>query len=156
MEGLGSEPPPRGMPVPLAAPALRIRGLHHATLISADLERTTGFYRDLLGFTLVREGVNEDDPGTRHFWFSSDPVDPSALQLSFLEYPQMQPAAQGTGGVHHLALRVGSPAEVESWRDYLQSRQVPTTPVHDRGGMASVYLRDPDGHILEIVADGAA
>lgn len=138
----------------MAAPALRVIGLHHVTLICADLDRTTAFYRDLLGFALVGEGVNEDDPGTRHFWFSSDPASPSALQLSFLEYPQMDAGTQGTGAVHHLALRVGSPAEVESWREYLQSRQVPTTPVHERGGMASVYLRDPDGHILEIVADG--
>ena len=154
MEGLAGDPPPRGAPVPLAAPSLRITGLHHLTLISSDLERTTGFYRDLLGFTLVRETVNEDDPGTRHFWFAAEPQDPDGLRLSFLEYPQMQEAAQGTGSVHHIALRVGSPAEVGAWRDYLQSREIPTTPVHERGGLVSVYLRDPDGHILEIVADG--
>ena len=153
MEGLGHEPPPEGAPVAMAAPALKILGLHHATLISSDLDRTAGFYRDILGFALVREGVNEDDPGTRHFWFAADPGNPEGLQLSFLEYPQMQEASQGTGSVHHLALKVGSPAEVESWRDYLQSREIPTTPVHRRGGLSSVYLRDPDGHILEIVAD---
>ena len=144
-----------GAPVPLAAPSLKVLGLHHATLISADLERTAAFYRDLLGFTLEREAVNEDDPGTRHFWFAADPADPSGLRLTFLEYPQMAPATQGTGSVHHLALRVGSAAEVAAWRDYLQSREVPTTPVHERGGLTSVYLRDPDGHILEIVADAA-
>ena len=152
MEGLSHEPPPQGPPVPLAAPALRILGLHHLTLISSDLERTSGFYRDLLGFTLEREGVNDDDPGTRHFWFAADPADPGSLRISFLEYPQMEPAAQGTGAVHHIALRVGSPGDVASWRDYLQSREIPTTPLHERGGLTSVYLRDPDGHILEIVA----
>jgi catechol 2,3-dioxygenase-like lactoylglutathione lyase family enzyme len=155
MESLSQEPPPQGSPVPLAAPALRVLGLHHATLISSDLEQTTAFYRDLLGFTLVRETVNEDDPGTRHFWFAADPADPSGLRLSFLEYPQMEPGSQGTGAVHHLALRVGSAAEVGAWRDYLQSRGIPTTPVHERGELTSVYLRDPDGHILEIVAEAA-
>lgn len=155
MESLSQEPPPQGAPVPLAAPSLKVLGLHHATLISSDLARTASFYRDLLGFTLIREAVNEDDPGTRHFWFAADPADPAGLQLSFLEYPQMEPAAQGIGAVHHLALRVGSPAEVAAWRDYLQSREVPTTPLHERGGLTSVYLRDPDGHILEIVADAA-
>ena len=153
MESLSREPPPQGAPVPLAAPSLKVLGLHHATLISSDLDRTAAFYRDLLGFTLVREAVNEDDPGTRHFWFAADPADPSGLQLSFLEYPQLGPAAQGTGSVHHLALRVGSAGEVGAWRDYLQSREIPTTPLHERGGLVSVYLRDPDGHILEIVAD---
>ena len=46
--------------------------------------------------------------------------------------------------------RSRSAEEVAAWRDYLRSRDVPTTEVFDRGGLASVYLRDPDGHILEI------
>ncbi len=35
------------LPAAPAAPRMRITGLHHATLISADLQRTTAFYRDL-------------------------------------------------------------------------------------------------------------
>ena len=136
---------------------MRISGIHHATLICSDLDRTTAFYRDVLGLALVSEGVNADDPATRHFWFSSDPqasgAEP-ALRLTFLEYPQMAKATQGVGGVHHLALAVGSAAEVEAWRDYLQQRDVPTTESFNRDNLRSVYLRDPDGQIIEIVAAG--
>ena len=138
-----------------APPSMRVTGLHHATLICSDLERTTAFYRDVLGFALIDESVNPDDPATRHFWFSNDPRAPASeptLRLSFLEYPQMEPATQGLGGVHHLAFAVGSADEVEAWRDYLQEREVPTTETFDRGGLRSVYLRDPDGQIIEIVA----
>ncbi len=66
----------------------------------------------------------------------------------------MAPGTQGTGATHHIALSVGSAEEVEAWRDYLQSREVPTTDVYSRGGLTSIYLRDPDGHILEIAASG--
>jgi glyoxylase I family protein len=148
-------PAPSGAAALGASQPLRISGLQHATLICSDLERTTAFYRDLLGLALVEEGVNADDPATRHFWFSSDPQasgDQLALRLTFLEYPQMAKATQGVGGVHHLALAVGSAAEVEAWRDYLQQREVPTTESFERDKLRSVYLRDPDGQIIEIVA----
>jgi catechol 2,3-dioxygenase-like lactoylglutathione lyase family enzyme len=56
----------------------------------------------------------------------------------------------GVGSVHHLALAVASAEELDAWRDYLRSREVDCTDVFDRGGLRSVYLRDPDGTIVEI------
>ena len=135
-----------------SARRMRITGVHHLTLICADLERTTAFYRDLLGLALIRETVNEDDPATRHHWFSAAPGDPSQTLISFLEYPGMPAGTQGTGTTHHLALAVGSREEVVAWRDYLRGAQIPTTEALDRGGLRSLYLRDPDGHIVEIAA----
>jgi glyoxylase I family protein len=140
------------VPAPEPARRMRITGLHHVTLISGDLERTTTFYRDVLGLALWREGANDDDPGSRHFWFAADTDGAPGSLISFLEYPQMPAGTQGTGATHHIALAVGSAAEVAAWRDWLRSRDVPTTEVFERGGLSSVYLRDPDGHILEICA----
>jgi glyoxylase I family protein len=128
---------------------MRLLGLHHVTLICAELERTTAFYRDVLGLALVREGVNDDDPDARHFWFG-DAHGTAGTLLSFMEYPQMEPGKVGIGSVHHVALAVGSSAELDAWRDYLRSRDVETTEVFDRGGLRSIYLRDPDGMIVEI------
>ena len=135
---------------------MRITGLHHATLISADLDRTTAFYRDILGLALLREGTNDDDPGARHFWFGADAAGTGGGLVSFLEYATMGAGAQGTGATHHLALAVGSAEEVGAWREYLQSRDIPTTEVYERSGLASVYLRDPDGHIIEICASATS
>jgi catechol 2,3-dioxygenase-like lactoylglutathione lyase family enzyme len=56
----------------------------------------------------------------------------------------------GVGSVPHLARAVGSKDELDAWRDYLRSRDVDCTDVFDRGGLRSIYLRDPDGHIIEI------
>jgi glyoxalase family protein len=47
---------------------------------------------------------------------------------------------------------VESEAELAAWRDYLVSRGIPATEVMDRTYFKSIYLRDPDGHIVEIVA----
>jgi catechol 2,3-dioxygenase-like lactoylglutathione lyase family enzyme len=133
-----------------AAPRrLRLLGIHHVTVICADLERTTTFYRDVLGLALVRQGVNDDDPDARHFWFG-DAHGTAGTLVSFMEYPSMEDGLVGKGSVHHVAFAVASADELEAWRDYLRSREVQCTDVFDRGGLRSVYLRDPDGHIVEI------
>jgi glyoxylase I family protein len=128
---------------------MRLLGLHHVTVICADLERTTTFYRDVLGLALVREGLNDDDPDARHFWFG-DAHGTAGTLLSFMEYPQMEPGKVGVGSVHHVALSVASADELDAWRDYLRSREVDCTDVFERGGLRSIYLRDPDGTIVEI------
>jgi catechol 2,3-dioxygenase-like lactoylglutathione lyase family enzyme len=147
---MGTEATTSGTPPSPEPRRMRILGLHHVTLICRDLERTTAFYRDLLGLAVVQEGVNEDDPGARHFWFSSDPDGTPGTLLSFLEYATLPDGVAGAGSTHHLALAVGSREELGAWVTYLRDRGVPCTDVMDRGRFRSVYLRDPDGHILEI------
>lgn len=138
------------MSTPPAAPRrMRLTGLHHVTLVVEDLERTTGFYRDVLGLTLLRESANDDDPGARHFWFGDADGTPGTL-VSFLEYPSMDAGVVGRGSTHHLAFSVGSAAEQDAWRDWLASKDVPCSEALERGGLRSLYLRDPDGHVLEI------
>jgi catechol 2,3-dioxygenase-like lactoylglutathione lyase family enzyme len=128
---------------------LHLLGLHHVTLICADLQRTTAFYRDVLGLAVVREAVNDDDPDARHFWFG-DKYATAGTLLSFMEYPDMEPGKMGRGSVHHFAMSVGSRPELDGWRDYLRSRDVECTDVFERGGLASIYLHDPDENIVEI------
>src|SRR5687768_1550843 len=111
---------------------MRLTGLHHVTLISSDLDRTTAFWRDLLGLTLVRQERNEDDPGSRHFWFGDEAGSPGTL-VSFLEYPAMPAGVVGTGSTHHIALAVETADEQLAWRDYLRSRGVECTEPFDRG-----------------------
>ena len=133
---------------------MRLTGLHHVTLISADLERTSAFYRDVLGLALVREGANDDDPGARHFWYGDQAGTPGTL-ISFLEYGDLPEGVVGAGSTPHVAFSVGSPAEQDAWREWLSSKGVPCTQALARGGLRSIYFRDPDGHVLEIaVASG--
>ena len=75
--------------------------------------------------------------------------------------PQGGPAGQGptaathgSGSTHHFALRVESRDEQEAWRDYLRERGVTCTDVLDRGAFHSIYVRDPDGHVIEIATRG--
>jgi glyoxylase I family protein len=137
------------------APRLRLRGIHHVTLISRDLNATTAFYRDALGLTLVRQAANDDDPDARHFWFGDDAGTPGTL-ISFLEYPSMGAGTVGIGSTHHIAFAVGTTAELDGWHAHLEARGVASTELLERGGLRSLYVRDPDGHIVELVAPAGA
>ena len=70
--------------------------------------------------------------------------------VSFMEYPEMDEARMGRGGVHHFAFAVSSAEELDAWRDYLHSRDVPASEIFQRGRFRSIYFRDPDGHLVEI------
>jgi glyoxylase I family protein len=130
---------------------LRITGLHHITLICADAERSVAFYRNLLGMRLVKQTVNEDDSGARHLFFGDEEGRPGTL-VTCLEYQDLDEGTVGRGSTHHFALAVDSDEELSAWRDYLMGQGIAVTEVLDRTFFKSIYLRDPDGHIVEIVA----
>jgi glyoxylase I family protein len=127
----------------------RLGGLHHVTVICSDVERAAAFYGDLLGMRLLRRTVNEDDRRARHLLFG-DSEGRAGTLVTCLEYPELEQGTVGRGSTHHFALAVESEAELEAWRDYLRGRGIPCTDVMDRAHFKSIYLRDPDGHILEL------
>lgn len=128
---------------------MRLTGLHHVTAISRDLERTAAFYRDVLGLALVQQDTNPDEPGVRHFWFG-DAAGTAGTLVSFLEYPSLSDGSAGPGAPHHFAFAVASLEELRAWVDYLRAHDVECTDVMDRGRFHSLYLHDPDGHVVEI------
>jgi catechol 2,3-dioxygenase-like lactoylglutathione lyase family enzyme len=132
---------------------LRIAGIHHITLICADVERSVGFYRNLLGMRLVKQTVNEDDRGARHLFFGDEEGRPGTL-ITCLEYEDLDAGSVGRGSTHHFALSVETEEELAAWRDYLVGRGVSVTEMMDRTYFKSVYLRDPDGHIVELATVG--
>lgn len=132
---------------------LALGGLHHVTVIVKDVGRSVDFYRNVLGLSLVKQTVNEDDRGARHLFFGDEHGRPGTM-ITCLEYPQLDEGRVGLGSTHHIAFSVGTDEELEAWRAYLESRGVDCTEVLDRTYFRSIYLRDPDGHILELATLG--
>jgi catechol 2,3-dioxygenase-like lactoylglutathione lyase family enzyme len=124
---------------------LQITGLHHLTLLVASAERSASFYRDLLGISVVERTTNADDPNAQHLMFGA-----GGTMVTVMEYPDLDQGSVGRGSTHHFALAVGSDEELVGWREYLRSRGVECTTIHDRGAFRSLYLRDPDGHLVEL------
>jgi glyoxalase family protein len=129
------------------------KGFHHITMVSTDVRRTAGFYGDLLGLRLVKKTVNFDDPRAYHLYFGSENGAPGTI-LTFFEWPGARRGGPGVGGIHHLALGVGSAEAQLMWKRRLTDAGVPVSGPLDRGYFQSIYFRDPDGQVLEIATDG--
>ena len=134
---------------------MRITGIHHITLLVKDLERSVAFYRNVLGMRLVKQTVNDDDKSARHVIFGDAEGRPGTL-VTCLEYADLDEGKVGRGSTHHFALSVESVEELAAWKGYLDGKGIPTTDVLDREDFKSLYLRDPDGHIVEIAATATA
>lgn len=132
---------------------LRIAGIHHLTLLSSDLQASTAFYRNVLGMRMLKQTVNEDDQSARHLFFGDEEGRPGTL-ITCLEYPQMEPGTVGVGSTHHFALSIDSEEELHAWKEYLTAQGVSCTEVMDRTYFKSLYVRDPDGHIVELATAG--
>jgi glyoxalase family protein len=128
-------------------------GFHHITMVSGNAQRTLDFYVGLLGLRLVKKTVNFDDPSAYHLYFADAMGTPGTI-LTFFEWPNAPKGGWGVGGVHHLALGVGSFEVQLMWKRHLTDAGVPVSGPYDRGYFKSIYFKDPDGQILEIATDG--
>ncbi len=63
---------------------MTIRGIHHITLVCADMERTARFYTEVLGLCLVKRTVNFDDPHSKHLYFGDRVGSPGTVITFFV------------------------------------------------------------------------
>src|SRR4029079_9745511 len=113
---------------------------------SSDVEKTIAFYQDLLEFPLTELFENRDYQGSTHFFFDIG----NGNLLAFFDFPGLDlgPYAEVLGGLHHIAISV-EPQRWEHLRTKLDAAAVES--LQESG--ASIYFRDPDGALLELIAD---
>lgn len=128
-------------------------GFHHVTMVSTDPVRTLRFYRGILGLALVKRTVNYDDPGSWHLYLGNDGGRPGTV-LTFFVRPDARRGHWGVGGVHHVALGVGTFEALLKWKRRLQDAGLGVSGPIDRGYFTSLYFADPDGQVLEIATRG--
>lgn len=140
--------------------ATRPTRLHHTAYVSADLEKTRAFYEDVIGLPLVATWRESDElfGAVRtycHCFFELE--DGSAL--AFFQF--VDPADQAQFGpampetpFHHIALNVD-----RATQDAIAARidkagyAAPDTYVLEHGYCRSLYVKDPNGMIVELTCD---
>src|SRR5215469_3753755 len=82
---------------------LQTAGVDHLALVCSELERTIGFYTEVLGMRLTRIVQNRDEPTSTHIFFDIG----GGNQLAFFDFPDKGPAPtiRGVGSMHHVALK---------------------------------------------------
>jgi glyoxalase family protein len=143
-------------PVPMITPDMALRhGMHHITAISSDIERTNDFFSGLLGMRRVKMTSNFDDPDSAHWYWGVGDGRPGTLITYFgRSATRERRMRMGAGQTHHFALAVPDEETQLEWRERLIKAGVRVTQVLDRVYFKSIYMNDPDGHIVELATLG--
>src|SRR4029453_8672090 len=112
----------------------------------ADLERTIGFYRDVLGFDVTqrigREAAFLSAGGYHHH-----------IGLNIWESAGGRPPAPGTTGLYHVAILYPTRAELADALRRLMKAGIPLEGASDHGVSEALYLRAPEEKGVELYLD---
>lgn len=137
-----------------SAPRPSVHGVVESILYADDLPRAIAFYRDVLGLRLLT-----GDHGER---FQALDAGGKGVLLLFKRggtlVPQSTPGgvipAHDGHGPHHVAFGITA-ADYEPWRARLAAEGVAIeSETHWERGGRSLYFRDPDHHLVELVTPG--
>jgi catechol-2,3-dioxygenase len=128
---------------------IRVQNVGHVVLKVRDLDRSTRFYRDVLGLREVARGTF----GRPMVFFSS--TGENHHDLALFEVGPDAPAADRQGvGLYHVALRIGHSLEtLREAKTHLETHGITRVHLRDHRVSQSIYLEDPDGHGLELYVD---
>jgi glyoxylase I family protein len=119
--------------------------LHHVSLLVSDTRRALGFYRDLLGLSVIPERPDLGYPGA---WLRV-----GAHQIHLLELPNPDPVEGRPvhgGRDRHLAMTV---SDLDGLAVRLDAAGVAYT--RSRSGRRALFCRDPDANALEFIESNA-
>lgn len=126
-----------------------IRGLHHLTLVTKSYKVNSDFYTNILGLRRVKLTVNQDDIYHRHLFYS-DNNGTAGSTITFFEWPELRRGRVGLGSPHHLSYEPVKTDSIIVWKKWLDSKGVKNKGPFVKEGRISLYLRDPDGVLIEI------
>ena len=148
--GAGEAHPWEQSPVPAEH---QIRGLGPITLSVPRLGPTDAVLTGLLNMREVGAHPLSGEGERRLHVFAMGPGGPAA-ELHVLVEPDLPPARQGAGAVHHVAFRTADREALSRWREHLDAEGMPNSGEVERYYFRSLYFREPSGILFEIATDG--
>ncbi|MGH6793387.1 MAG: VOC family protein [Methyloceanibacter sp.] len=130
-----------------------IKGLHHNAYRCRDSEETRRFYEDFLGLPLtsalaIKTTKTGDRANVLHSFYQMD----DGSFLAFFEVPGKPFAFKEQHDFDlHIALEV-EPQALERMMAKGKVLGIETRGVSDHGFIHSIYLRDPNGYVIELTA----
>lgn len=122
-----------------------IIGVKHVVLKVRDLEAAKQFYCGVLGMTLAKY-----DPERGMFLRFNDYHHDIAI---FKTGPDADLPKENQVGLVHVALLVENLEVVKAWYERCKALGVPIVTTTDHAVSNSVYIKDPEGNVLEIYCD---
>lgn len=127
-----------------------INGLHHVTAMADDPQKNLDFYAGVLGLRLVKRTVNFDAPDVYHLYYGDETGTPGTI-LTFFPFRGMPRGRQGKGQLTTTSFSIPANS-LGYWQERLKKYNISFTAPQERFEEGFIYLEDPDGLGIELVA----
>jgi catechol 2,3-dioxygenase-like lactoylglutathione lyase family enzyme len=140
---------------------LQIQRVDHFSFTVGELDRSAAFY-SRFGFERHKrysasgpdtdEGTATSNADMEIVWLKNPRGGPMLELIRYLNYPADRAARNSTVGAAHLCF--ATPDIAAAQRELLSAgAQFLSAPHEDTFGVQWVYLRDPDGNVVELIQD---
>ena len=117
---------------------MKLQGIHHHSVLVADMERAVAFYREVLGLQEIGIPATFPPAGARVRWFQIGD-----------QHLHLMPAAQADpASPRHIALAIEDAA---AGREYFKAKGIPTREDIPIPGADRFIVSDPDGNNIELI-----
>ena len=132
---------------------MKFTGINHLAMVTDDMDKTIGFWRDLLGMRLV---ASLGKQGFRHYFFQITQHD----MIAFFEWPEVENIREKDHGVpvkgpacfDHISFEVESDEDLFEIKDRIEAADFWVSEVVDHGFIHSIYSFDPNNIPIEFSA----
>ena len=132
---------------------IQYTGINHLAMVTADMDATIRFWRDLLGMRLVA-GLGR--PGYRHYFFEITGHD----MIAFFEWPDVEKLPEkdhgapvkGPVGFDHVSFELAADEDLWELKARLEAAGIWVSEAIDHGFIHSIYAFDPNHIAIEFSA----
>ena len=127
----------------------QIRGLGYVGITVPDLAPTDKFLRQAIGAEPHHTYPVADAPK-----YSVHVYRIGSAEHHVVVRDDLPRARYGSGGVHHLALRISSDQPIRDWEQRISSLGYHNSGIVDRHYFTSLYVREPNHILFELATEG--
>lgn len=129
-----------------------IKGHHHLSMITKDIQANNYFYETVLGLRRVKKTVNQDEPTMYHLFFGDRKGTPGT-ELTFFDMPMAGTTHRGSNAITNISLVVPSEQSLIYWKERLHQYDVSHSEVTTYANRRALHFEDPDRLQLVFVVE---
>lgn len=131
---------------------MSIRGIHHVSAFTADVERNYEFFTKILGMRLVKKTINQDDIHTYHTYYA-DHIGTPGTTMTFFGNENWEQGEHGTNSITRTGLRVPSDDALDYYLNRFEKFGVEHDGIQEVFSKKILPFTEPDGQRYQLVSD---
>lgn len=130
----------------------QLKGMHHVTAMTDNVERNYRFFTEVLGMRLVKKTVNQDDIQTYHTFFADDRGN-AGTDMTFFDFPGNPRGSRGTNAVTRTSFRVPNDEALEYYLKRFEEFGVQHEGIQTLFDRKVLPFEESDGQRYQLISD---